>query len=110
MKKVIIESVLKALPRFDWLRREYMFPGETGFAHGRGIISSAYADADEDGNVRITLYAVGDAMERRHYYGEDGTVDITDEIEEAVTCRSWNDWGFSPKKFRRDIARKIQKK
>ena len=106
--KVTIKAVLKALPRFDWLRREYMFPGETGYAHGRGYLASAYADIEEDGSVEITLYAVGDAMERRHYYGETGTFDIITEIVAAIRCESRNFFDYSPKKFRRYIAWQIQ--
>lgn len=80
------KSINAALPRLDFLRRNYMLHDYgVGIAYGYGYLRSAWADLDEDGNVSyIRIYSVGDAMERRHYYNEPGSVDITDAIENAI--------------------------
>lgn len=106
--KVTIKNIMKALPRFDTIRREYMFPGETGYAHGRGYLSAAYADVHDDGSVTITLYAVGDAMERRHYYNEEGSYDIFAEMVAALRNESYGFYGYTSRGFRESIARQIQ--
>jgi len=98
------KSINNVLPRFDDLRRWYMFPGETGWAHG-SFIKSAWADLDDDGNVEdITVYGYGDGMAPRHYYNEPGTVDITDAIVDALK----GDPDCSCKAFRAYIIEEIQ--
>lgn len=83
--KPTIKSINAAMPRLDAIRKNYMFHGETGYAHGYGYLKAAFADLDDNGNVtNITLYAVGDAMERRHYYNEPGTIAITYAINAAL--------------------------
>lgn len=92
--KTTIKSVNKAMPRVDVLRRDYMLPGESGIAHGNGILDKALAETDADGIVTITLYAIGEAKPAAHYY-ESETVDVTTEISEFIngeygrdfTCR-----------------------
>lgn len=104
--KPTLKSINAALPRINLIRRNYMFHGETGFAHGYGFFASAYADLDKDGNVEdIRIYAVGDALERRHYYGEEGTVDITDQIERVLLAE---DDHIDPKHYRSAVCRWIQ--
>ena len=83
------ESIRKALPRFDYLRRTYRTSTQYGICPGR-TFSSAYADLDDDGNVSgISIYAVGDGMPERHYYdsNHDDVVDITDQIRDAIEGR-----------------------
>ena len=78
-----LKSINKHLPRLDQLRRDYMFYGETGTLHGRGVLSNAVMDLDEQGDCDcITLYCYGDAKERKHYYASEHpeVVDITDII------------------------------
>lgn len=83
--KITKKSVNAALPRLDQIRREYLMPGSVGIINvQRGHLSCAVAEADDDGIVSITLYAVGDAQKRNHYYGTD-CIDVTDEIVEWVS-------------------------
>ena len=107
--KPTLKSINAALPRFDLMRREFMYHGETGWSHGRGFLASAYANLDVFGNVdSITLYAVGDAWESRHYHLEPGTVDITEEITEAIHPENY--YYLSAKLLRGAIVEDIQKK
>ena len=105
--KVTIKNIMKALPRFDMIRMEYMFPGETGTAHGRGYLAAAYADVHDDGSVTVTIYSVGDAMKRQHYYNEPGSYDIYAEIEDVLLWSPYDSLKSSSE-FRREIAHRIQ--
>lgn len=109
-KHPTLKSINRELPRFDWLRRNYMFHGELGMAHGMGYLMSAFANLDENGDVdSITLYTVGDAMERRHYYRMDGVVDITESIEMALWGRYGEFWQYTGKQFRHLVALSIKR-
>ena len=109
--KPTLKSINKALPRFDLLRREYMLCGYTGIAHGRGFLSSAWANLDGNGNVEsIRIYTSGDAMERRHYYREDGVVEITEAVEVAIAGGAQDCWQLTTKQFRKMVVYFIQKR
>lgn len=83
--KPTLKSINAALPRFDYLRRNWGVFDMTGFAKRFGHLKGAYADIGEDGNVTgITLYAVGDAMQVHHYYRDDSSVNITGVIERVI--------------------------
>ena len=83
--KPTLKSINASLPRFDYLRRNWMKHGMTGFAKPRGYLKAAFADIGEDGNVKdIMLYSVGDAMEQRHYHQANDAVDITGIIEDII--------------------------
>jgi len=102
------KSINKQLPRFDALRREYRTFGQYGICPSR-TFSKAYADLAEDGSVtRIVTYAVGDAMESRHYYDSDDAIDITEQIESAIQAQDYDYYGRDPKAFRAAIIDSIQ--
>ena len=108
--KPTLKSINENLPRLDVLRRNYMVHGTTGYTYGRQFIKAAFANLDESGNVDdIRIYAEGDAMERRHYYSEKGTVDITGVIEEAVLCEDkLFSIHYNCRDYRAYIVRRIQ--
>lgn len=104
------KSINKHLPRFDALRREYRTFGQYGICPNR-TFSRAFADIAENGSVtRIVTYAIGDAMESRHYYDSDDTVDITEQIEAAIQAKDYYDYdyGRDSKAFRAAIIDSIQ--
>lgn len=105
-----LKSINENLPRFDTIRRNYMRSDAAGFTDGRNFLGAAFADIDEAGNVKyITLYAVGDAMEERHYHADryDDVVEITEQIEDALSADRLYNYGGS-KGFRAQIVREIQ--
>ena len=104
------ESIRKALPRFDYLRRAYRTNTQFGICPDR-TFSSAYADLDDDGNVSgISIYAVGDGMPERHYYADSHSdvVDITDQILDAIEGTRMGDYGYDSDTFRSLIISEIQ--
>lgn len=105
MKTPTTKQINDALPRFDWLRRHWCKFGTTGWLNGRNYLNCAIADVDKDGDVTIHLYAVGDAMERRHYNMDDGCFDITDIIEDGFYCDCV---GGDARSFRRETVRRIR--
>ena len=86
-----------------------MLHGYSGVMYGYGFFKGAYADVYDDGSVEITLYASGDAYERQHYYNEPGSYNIHDAIYDAIVCEDREHYSYSPKKFRREIAKQIQR-
>lgn len=108
-KHPTLKSINNELPRFDFLRRNYMLYGYTGMAYGYGFLEAAFANLDKDGNVEsIRLYTFGEAMERRHYYHMDGVVDITSTIEMAIRGRYAEYTWLDARKFREMIVLEIQ--
>ena len=89
MKHITIKAINAALPRLDTMKRHYMPENTTGWIDGREFIGSAFADVDKDsGEIAITIYASGDAMEEKHYHSErynDTVIDITEQIENAIS-------------------------
>lgn len=109
--KPTLKSINDNLPRFDAIRRAYMSQDATGFTDGRDFLAAAFADLDEWGNVcNIALYATGDAMEERHYHAEGNAcvVDITDQIEDAISGARLGDYGYDSKRFRACIVSEIR--
>ena len=106
--KQTLKSINAVLPRFDTLRKGWMRPGIGGWMTPCGILESAIIDLDEDGNAEdLTLYASGDAMYRRHYFGEgDG------ETSFVITPILWDVLTDEPepdaRKYRRYICWLIQ--
>lgn len=108
--KPTLKSINEYLPRFDALRREYRTTDQYGICPSR-TFAAAFADIGSDGNVTgITLYAVGDAYERKHYYSEqyDNVVSISTQIEAAIKADGLDDCGYDSKRFRDAIIRDIQ--
>lgn len=108
--KPTLKSINENLPRFDALRREYRTHDQYGICPSR-TFAGAYADLDQNGNVTsISIYAVGDAYERKHYYSEqyDDVVCISSPIENAISAEGLDSCGYDSKRFRDMIVREIQ--
>ena len=108
--KPTLKSINQNLPRFDALRREYRTHDQYGICPSR-TFAEAYADLDADGNVAgITVYAVGDAYERKHYYSVlyDDVVNISKQIEDAISADRLDECGYDSRRFRDMIIREIQ--
>lgn len=60
--------------------------GETGVVPcgSRGYVQSAFADVDNGTCTDITIYTVGDARQRKHAECGDGSVDITECINDYL--------------------------
>lgn len=108
--KPTLKSINANLPRLDTLRNEYMLLGQDGDLLKQRYLAYAVADLDDDMNVdRITIYAVGDAMEADHYYGSDRTVNITDQIARVLSGERYAEYGSaSAKKYRALIVDDIR--
>lgn len=108
--KPTLKSINELLPRFDYLRRTYRTTEQFGICPSR-TFESAFADLDADGNViGFTVYAVGDAHDRKHYYSDqyDDVVNISKQIEDAIFASRMDECGYDSKKFRAMIIREIQ--
>jgi len=102
------KSISRSLPRFDTLRRTYRTHSQYGICPP-DTLDSAFADLDRDGNVeRIRVYAVGECMERMHYYGYKNTVDITPCIEAAIICDGMDSVYYDARHFRDGIIESIR--
>lgn len=79
--KITRKSINAVLPRLDELRRKYLLPGSTGripyphMQHLRCVMLDF--DSATEQATSCTVYGVGDALERDHYYGKD-CIDITE--------------------------------
>ena len=109
--KPTLKSINANLPRFDMLRRSYMVSGTTGWTDGRDYLRCAFADLDVNGNVEsITLYRSGQAMDEQHYYADNyvDVVDITEQIEDAISGNRLDDYHYDSKRFRAAIVSEIR--
>ena len=109
--KPTLKSINDALPRFDAMRRHWMKQGTTGWTDGREYLQVAFADLGPDGNVTdITLYTYGGGKAPRHYYNEqhDDVIDITVQIEDAISGDRLSDYNYDAKRFRAQIVYEIQ--
>ena len=105
--KPTIASINAVLPRIDTLRRNWNFPGELGWLKPRGYLRSAVIDLSGGDAECLTLYATGDAMYSRHYYGEgDGetTFDITPVLWEVLA----DEQAADSRKYRREVCHRIR--
>lgn len=94
MAKVTKKQINFCLDNINTLRTRYRLPGETGlFNNSMQTFRCAYVDA-EDGFT--TIYAYGDALSFKHYYGEN-CYDVSDIIM---------DW-IAGEIERRDVVNKI---
>ena len=78
-----IASINGHLPTLAYFKQVYRLREWGGyFPSGIQTLECVIADVDESGEcTRISDYAYGDAKPERHYYRDDGTVDITDSVE-----------------------------
>jgi hypothetical protein len=82
MKKVTLSTINKRLPRVDWLQRNYLLDTFSGITpKGAKRLRIVFADLDNGDFTGIRVYAYGDAMEARHWYGIGNSANVTDIIE-----------------------------
>lgn len=99
---VTLKKINAGLPRVNEINRWYIPQDFAGMVPDNAeMLGHAYADIDADGDVSIALYSTSDARERRHYYEERGSVNITDIIYE---------WAFYGNMSRKEAVKEIKNK
>ena len=62
----------------------YLPLGSVGDPPKAGYFRSAYADVEDGVVTGIAIYVQSEAIARRHYYNWDGTVDVSEAVEQYI--------------------------
>lgn len=82
--KITKKAVGKALPTYTYLNKYYYGEHFSGLLDGKQRLLSAFAEYDSNGTVSITIYGIGEGMQRNHFYRRE-CIEITDLIEEYMS-------------------------